>query len=54
MAWKGFVKESQSYLNYGKSYSKCKFWLLLPLAYIRYKITMYKEKMKGINNSKLK
>jgi hypothetical protein len=34
--FKWFLAESKSYMNYGKSYPKWKFWLRFPVAYIRF------------------
>jgi hypothetical protein len=31
-----FVRESKSFMGYGKAISKVKFWTRLPLAYVRF------------------
>lgn len=36
MAWKGFVKESKSYMGYGKAISKINFWIKFPKAALKF------------------
>ena len=33
---KDFIKESKEYMEYGKGFSKLWFWVLFPIAFVRY------------------
>lgn len=41
--WKGFLKESQSYMNYPKC-GRLYFWLNYPLAWIKFMLETYKNR----------
>ena len=39
--WKGFIRESKSYMNYPQC-GKLKFWMYFPIALYKYKKAMKK------------
>ncbi len=41
--WRGFLLESKDYMGYGGQTSKWRFWLLLPRAWLRYKMGALKQ-----------